>query len=383
MAENDQTQEKTQEPTQRRLEKAREDGDILSSKEMFVFATSAAGLLVLAVLGFFASNLLTTWSMLFSFSHPEELLSTNFYNSWQGFRLIIFGAAFFAVPCFFGILLMQTIVGGGLSISSKAVGFKWNKLDPIKGLGRIFSVKGLVELIKSIAKVVFLTGLVLGFLWFTLPNLIYLSAGVLNQSLEILYRSLLTFIFVIVLVLFAIGIGDYLWSRHTWMEKLRMSRQDLKEESKESEGSPEVKARMRRLQLEASQRAAEQAQAINDVKDASVVITNPTHFAVAIKYEPTENDAPVIIAMGKDAMAVRVIEEAELNSISVVRSPLLARALFYTGSIGFAISEQLYSAVASILAYVYQLERGVNTALQEPEIPSDFIFDEFGKPSKE
>ena len=163
------------------------------------------------------------------------------------------------------------------------------------------------------------------------------------------------------------------------MEKLRMSRQDLKEESKESEGSPEVKARMRRLQMEASQRAAEQAQAINDVKDASVVITNPTHFAVAIKYEPTENDAPIIIAMGKDAMAFRVIEEAELNSISVVRSPLLARALFYTGSIGLAISEQLYSAVASILAYVYQLERGLDATLQEPEVPDDFIFDENGR----
>ena len=139
MAENDQTQEKTQEPTQRRLEKAREDGDILSSKEMFVFATSAVGLLVIAALGFFASNLLTTWSTLFSFSHPEELLSTKFYNSWQGFRLVIIGAAFFAIPCFLGILLMQTIVGGGLSISSKAIGFKWNKLDPVKGLGRIFS----------------------------------------------------------------------------------------------------------------------------------------------------------------------------------------------------------------------------------------------------
>jgi flagellar biosynthetic protein FlhB len=278
---------------------------------------------------------------------------------------------------------MQTIVGGGLSISSKALGFKWNKLDPVKGLGRIFSVKGLVELIKSIAKVGFLTGLVLIFLWFSLPNLIYLSAGILSQSLEILYRSLLTFILIIVLVLFGIGVGDYLWSRHTWLEKLRMSRQDLKEESKESEGSPEVKARMRRLQMEASQRAAEQAQAINEVKDASVVITNPTHFAVAIKYEPNENDAPTIIAMGKDSMAFRVIEQAELNSISVVRSPLLARALFYTGGIGHAISEQLYSAVASILAYVYQLERGINPALQEPEIPSDFMFDEFGKPIKE
>ena len=383
MAENDQTQEKTQEPTQRRLEKAREDGDILSSKEMFVFASSAVGLLVIAVLGFFATHLLTAWSTLFTFSHPEDLFSTNFYNSWQSFKLIISGAAIFAIPSFVGIILMQTVVGSGISFSSKALGFKWNKLDPIKGLGKIFSVKGLAELIKSIAKVVFLTGLVLSFLWFTLPNLMYLSAGLLNQSLEILYRSLLTFIFVIVLVLFAIGVGDYLWSRHTWLEKLRMSRQDLKEESKESEGSPEVKARMRRLQMEASQRAAEQAQAINDVKDASVVITNPTHFAVAIKYQPNQNDAPIIVAMGKDSMALRVIEEAESNSVSVVRSPLLARALFYTGGIGHAISEQLYSAVASILAYVYQLERGVSAALQDPEIPSDFIFDEFGKPTKE
>ena len=383
MAENDQTQEKTQEPTQRRLEKAREDGDILSSKEMFVFASSAVGLLVVTALGFFANNLLNAWSTLFSFGHPEELLQAKVYNSWQGFRLILLGAAVFAVPCFVGVILMQTIVGSGLSISSKALGFKWNKLDPIKGLGRIFSVKGLVELIKSIAKVGFLTGLVLSFLWFSLPNLIYLSAGILSQSLEILYRSLLTFIFIIVLVLFGIGVGDYLWSRHTWLEKLRMSRQDLKEESKESEGSPEVKARMRRLQMEASQRAAEQAQAINDVKEASVVITNPTHFAVAIKYQPNENDVPIIIAMGKDSMAFRVIEQAELNSISVVRSPLLARALFYTGGIGHAISEQLYSAVASILAYVYQLERGINPALQEPEIPSDFMFDEFGKPIKE
>ena len=383
MAENDQTQEKTQEPTQRRLEKAREDGDVLSSKEMFVFASSAVGLLVMAVLGFFSENILTAWSSLFSFSHPEELMQTKVYNSWQALKIIIAGASIFAIPCFAGVLLMQSVVGGGLSMSSKAMGFKWNKLDPIKGLGRIFSVKGLVELIKSIFKVVFLTGLVIGFMWLILPNLIYLSAGNLNHSLEILYRALLTFILIIVLLLFAIGLGDYLWSRHTWLEKLRMSRQDLKDESKESEGSPEVKARMRRLQMEASQRAAEQAQAINDVKEATVVITNPTHFAVAVKYQPEENEAPVIIAMGKDLLATKVIEQAELHSISIVRSPLLARALFYTGGIGSAISEQLYSAVASILAYVYQLERGVESAMPEPEIPSDYIFDEFGKKIKD
>jgi len=158
-----------------------------------------------------------------------------------------------------------------------------------------------------------------------------------------------------------------------------MSRQDLKEESKESEGSPEVKARIRRLQIEASSRAAQQSLAIEDVKNASVVITNPTHFAVAIKYDPIENEAPLILAMGKDLMAKRVIEQAELNSVALVRSPLLARALYYTGSIGQNISEQLYSAVASILAYVYQIDKGVNVEFNEPEIPADFVFDEFGK----
>ena len=153
----------------------------------------------------------------------------------------------------------------------------------------------------------------------------------------------------------------------------------LKEEFKESEGSPEVKARMRRMQMEASQRAAEQSNAIEDVKDATVVITNPTHFAVAIKYEPSLDDAPVILAMGKDIMAKRVIEQAELHSKTIVRSPVLARALYFTGNIGQAISEQLYSAVASILAYVYQLERGVDATLQEPDVPNDFIFDENGR----
>ena len=118
---------------------------------------------------------------------------------------------------------------------------------------------------------------------------------------------------------------------------------------------------------------------LEDVKNASVVITNPTHFAVAIKYDPIENEAPLILAMGKDLMAKRVIEQAELNSIALVRSPLLARALYYTGGIGQNISEQLYSAVASILAYVYQIDKGVNVEFNEPEIPADFVFDEFGK----
>ena len=346
---------------------------------MFVFGSSVIGLLVLALMGLFLENLLSYWATFFIFSHPEELSRGSILNSVYGFKVILMGAAVFGLPVFIGVILVQLIVGRGISLSSKSLSFKWNKLDPIKGLGRIFSVKGLVELIKSVAKVFFLTSFVIGFIWYALPNIIYLSAGMLNHSLEILYKMLLTFILILVLILFAIGIGDYLWSRHTWLEKLRMSRQDLKEESKESEGSPEVKARIRRLQMEASSRAAQQSMAIDDVKDASVVITNPTHFAVAIKYRPEDNDAPVIVAMGKDILAKRVIEQAELHSVSLVRSPMLARALYYTGGIGHNISEQLYSAVAAILAYVYQIDKGANVEFNEPELPPDFMFDEFGK----
>ena len=379
MAENDQAQEKTEEPTQRRLEKAREDGDVLSSKEMFVFASSTAGLFVLAVLGLISGNILNGWSQLFIFSHPEELAAMKIKNVWQGYKLILLAAAVFGIPCFLFVIAMQAFIGGGLSASSKAVGFKFEKLNFVKGLGRIFSIKGFVELLKSIAKVVLLTSCVVVFLWYFMSDIIYLGAGSLENGLGILYRTLLFFVFSLLLILLAIGIGDYIWSRHTWLQKLRMTKQDLKEEFKESEGSPEVKARMRRMQMEASQRAAEQSNAIEDVKDATVVITNPTHFAVAIKYEPSLDDAPVILAMGKDIMAKRVIEQAELHSKTIVRSPVLARALYFTGNIGQAISEQLYSAVASILAYVYQLERGVDATLQEPDVPNDFIFDENGR----
>jgi flagellar biosynthetic protein FlhB len=379
MAENDQAQEKTEEPTQRRLEKAREDGDVLSSKEMFVFASSIAGLFVLMSIGFFSGNILQGWAALFEFSHPEELLTLKVLHAWQSYKLLLLAAAIFGLPCFLFIVGMQAFVGSGLSVSGKALGFKFEKLNIIKGLGRIFSVKGLVELIKSIAKVVLLTTCVVAFLWYMLPSIIYLSAGSLENGIGILYRTLIYFVLSLVFILFAIGVGDYIWSRHTWLQKLRMTRQDMKEEFKESEGSPEVKARMRRLQMEASQRAAEQSQSVEKVKDATVIITNPTHFAVAIKYDPEIDDAPLILAMGKDIIAKRVIEQAELHSKTIVRSPILARALFFTGNIGQTISEQLYSAVASILAYVYQLERGVDASLQEPDIPSDFIFDENGR----
>lgn len=382
MAENEQSQEKTEEPTQRRLEKAREDGEVLSSKEMMVFASAATSLLIIAALGFFSKNILDAWGSLFIFGHPDELFSAKTTNSWRSFSIILTGSAIFGIPTIIFLILTQSIIGNGLSLNPKSFSFKPEKLNLIKGLGRIFSVKGLAELIKAVAKVVLLTGVVIAFLWYSLSRILYLNVGSLDDGIHTLYQILILFILSILIILCLIAIGDYIWSRHTWLQKLRMSRQDLKEEFKETEGSPEVKSRMRRLQMEASQRAMQQAQAVENVKDATVVITNPTHFAVAIKYDPEEDTVPLIIAMGKDILAKRIMEQAELHSKSVVRSPVLARALFFTGEIGAVISEKLYAAVASILAYVYQLEQGVEATLQDIDVPDELVFDETGQQVK-
>jgi len=383
MAENEQAQERTEEPTQRRLEKAREDGEVLSSKEMLVFASGTSALLILGSLGFLSKGILDTWGSLFSFGYPDGLFAIKTHNSWRAFSIIVSGVAIFGIPSIIFVVLTQSIVGSGLTFNAKSFSFKVEKLNLIKGLGRIFSIRGLAELVKSIAKVVFLTGVVVSFLWYSLSRILYLNVGSLDDGIEILYRIIILFILSILIVLCIIAIGDYIWTRHSWLKKLRMSRQELKEEFKETEGSPEVKSRIRRLQMEASRRAMQQAEAIDDVKDATVVITNPTHFAVAVKYDPEVDTVPHILAMGKDTVAKRVIEQAELHSKAIVRAPSLARALYFTGDIGGAISEKLYAAVASILAYVYQLERGVEATLQDVDVPDEMLFDETGRQVKE
>ena len=379
MADNDQSQEKNLDPTQKRLDKAKEDGEILTSKEMFVFGSSFMGLIVIFTLGMFSKGILSGWGSLFAWDHAENLEVLRIYNAELAFNIFLLGAALFAIPIFAAVIFTQFVVGGSINFSSKALAPKANKINPLSGLKRIFSMKGLVELIKSIAKIVSLVSIAITIIWFLMPKIIYLSSSSLSDAIVIVYEALMLLVGSLIGILFVVGIGDYLYSRHSWLQKLKMSRQDQKDESKDSDGSPEVKARMRRLQMAASQKASERSQAVDDVKDASVIITNPTHFAIALRYAPEERDAPYILAMGRGPMALKIIDEGEKHSKSVVRSPLLARALFFTGDIGHDVSEQLFSAVASVLAYVLQIERGVEASLVDPELPDELMYDEFGQ----
>jgi len=378
MAEQDDSQEKTLDPTQKRLDKAKEDGDILSSKEMFVFGSSFMGLIVLVCLGMISKNVLASWASLFRWDHPETLGVLRVFSSELAFSLVLSGAAIFAFPILLAVILTQFFVSGSINFSGKAMSFKPNRINPLSGLKRIFSVKGLVELVKSVMKIIFLISVSGIIIWLVMPKILYLSSSSLSDGLAVFHQSLISLVGGVVGILAIIAVGDFLWSRHQWLQKLRMNHKDMKDESKDSEGSPEVKSRIRRLQMEASQKASQRAQAIENVHEASVIITNPTHFAVALKYAPETRDTPYIIAMGKGPMALRIIDEADKANISRVRSPLLARALFFTGDIGGDVAEDLFSAVASVLAYVLQLERGANPSFEDPLIPSDLIYDEFG-----
>jgi flagellar biosynthetic protein FlhB len=379
VAEENEAQEKTEEPTQRRLEKAREDGEILASKEMMVLASSMTGLAVMAGATLIMPTILGEWRDFFRLEAASQLAGLTVARSSDAMLALVLATLLVGAPVIVGALATQAGVGG-LNFSGKALAFKGSRISPLAGLKRIFSVRGLAELVKSIAKVGLLGAVAATVIWYMLPSMIDLSKASLGDAAAQTMRALGLLTVASVLVLAAIGLADFLWSRHQHMQKLRMSRQDLKDEHKQSEGSPEVRMRIRRLQMEASRRSAQAARAIDSVAEARVIITNPTHFAVALRYDHGEAGAPVILAMGRGHLAQEIITRGTAAGVSVLRSPLLARALYFTGEIGQEITERLYAAVAVVLAYVYRIDQG--EALSEPEIdlPEDLRFSEDGRP---
>ena len=379
MAEQSQDgQEKTEEPSQRKLQKAREDGQVLSSKEMFVFTTLFAGLVIMVILPMFIQPVITRWSRMFHFERPNDLNKLIVEKFFEMLELIILSGIIIGVPIMIVIIATQAAVGG-LNFAPKAMNFKGSRISPLAGLKRIFSVKGLVELVKSLLKVFLLFGVSGVVLYAHLPSLIQLTEQNLNSALASgldMFPSLLGAMLVILAVIAAI---DYFWQRHVHIKQLRMSKQEIKDEYKQTEGSPEVKAKIRRMQMETAQNAGRQQAALEDVPQATAIITNPTHFAVALKYEVGSSEAPKILAMGRGHMAQKIIETGKDSRVTVFRSPLLARALFFTGEIGAEISEQLYQAVAVVLAYLYRLDKG--EMLEEPDVdlPGDMQFNETGQ----
>ncbi|MAK09992.1 MAG: flagellar biosynthesis protein FlhB [Rhodobacteraceae bacterium] len=380
--ENQDGQEKTEEPSQRKIDKHKEDGKVLSSKEMFVFTGIAGALLLLYALPYGAKSLLFEWGDLFVFSGNDKLDDLPSTKSLQALFFILKISLIVGLPMLIIVLATQFAVGG-INFAPKAAAFKSNRINPLSGFKRMFSLKSLVELGKALLKVGLLFASAIGVIYYLLPRILRITDGTLKSGLEITQIAFPMLIGALLVSLLAIAALDYFYQRYEHVKSLRMTKQEVKDEYKQTEGSPEVRAKIRRLQMESAAKSAKQQEALENMGEATAIITNPTHFAIALKYQVGQLGAPKIIAMGKGLIAKRIMDIGTEKNITSFRSPLLARALFFTGDIGEEISEKLYNAVAIALAYVYKLDKGEDIEAPEINVPEDLRFNENGNILKE
>ena len=380
--ENQDGQEKTEEPSQRKIDKHKEDGKVLTSKEMFVFTGIAGALLVMYAFSFSFKALLFEWGDLFVLSGNDKLDDLPATKSFTALFFILKISLLVGIPMLIIVLATQFAVGG-INFAPKALSFKSNRINPLSGIKRMFSLKSLVELGKALLKVGLLFASAIGVIYYLLPRILRITDGTLKTGLELTQSSFPLLIGALLISLLLIAALDYFYQRYEHIKSLRMTKQEVKDEYKQTEGSPEVRAKIRRLQMESATKSAKQQDALQNMGQATAIITNPTHFAIALKYEVGQSGAPKIIAMGKGLIAKRIMDIGVEKSITSFRSPLLARALFFTGEIGEEISEKLYNAVAVALAYVYKLDRGEDIDVPDIDIPEDLRFNENGTILKE
>lgn len=267
-----------------------------------------------------------------------------------------------------GVSLLLSVASplavGGWLFSTKAIGFNWDRLNPITGLGRVFNVKNLVEIAKSLVKLVMFCVALGVVLWRYSEGMMALQfmdehRGIL-EAVKLTSHSFFIMAAMTVIVAFL----DVPWQRFSYMRNLRMTKQEVRDEAKESEGSPEVKGKIRRLQLQVAARRM-----MEEVPKADVIVTNPTHFAVALRYDTKRNAAPMVVAKGADEVAMQIIRIGNHHNVMTFAAPPLARAIFYSTKVGAEIPAGLYVAVARVLAYVFQLR--ARPQGQNPAPPKD------------
>ncbi len=349
----DSGQERTEEPTPRRKQQSRDKGQVARSRElntMLMMLVSGTAFLVLG------PALITT--LMSIFREQLNMSRADIFDPNAMIRLFETAMldAIWGLTPFFIVVVAAAVAGpmamGGISFSSKALAFKWEKLDPIKGLGRLFAVRGLVELLKALAKFLIIGSVAVIFLYNQLDEYLGLGSEDLKPALGHTMHLLLFGFMVIastLILLAAVDVPFQLWDHN---KQLKMTMQEIKDENKETEGNPEVRARVRRVQKEMAQRRM-----MAEVPNADVVVTNPEHYAVALKYDPETMPAPLLLAKGVDLMAMQIRSIAREHGVMILEAPPLARALHHTTDLDAEIPSGLYLAVAQVLAYVFQLKR--------------------------
>lgn len=378
MAEDkDESQEKTQDPSSRRLEKAREEGKVVKSTEVFVFVLLAAGILLMQITPFFIEDFLKLCKGFFIFGLEVKHGHSALGSISTAIDMVVKTVIVFGIPLAIVCIITQFIIGG-INFSLKSIYWKMEKMNPISGLKRIFSLNGLVNLVKALLKVFLLGAISFFIIKKNVPDLTYLTTTNLASAFGKTVSFFPELVLALLLGLALIAILDLAWQKYDYIKQLRMSHQDIKDEYKETDGQPEVKQKIRKLQMQAASKAAKENASLDNLSEATAIITNPTHFAVALKYEVGESKAPIVIAKGRGKVAEQIISKSSELGISKMQSPVLARAIYYTCEIGEEIISKLYSAVAIALAYIYKVNNGENMDEPEIEIPNDLVFDEFG-----
>ncbi|WBO22106.1 EscU/YscU/HrcU family type III secretion system export apparatus switch protein [Sphingomonas abietis] len=377
MAEGGDSGEKSEAPSQKRLKESSDKGDVLQSKELGVALVMIVGagwlalggpLLVQALAELLRGSLSFGRSAIDDFEPGQAILAR-------------MGAI--AVPVFllFGATIAAAVgtpaLLGAFGFRWGAIAFKGDRINPLSGIKRIFGMQGIVELSKALAKIVVMGAIGWWLLSSRMAKITTMGRGDIASSMIAVGHDFVYAVIVMAMGLVLIAGVDVPVQMIRRTARLRMSKQEVKEEHKQSEGSPELKGAIRRRQMETARRSAR-----TQVAEASVVLTNPTHFAVALRYRPGQDPAPIVVARGRGATADAIRALAEEFDVPMLRYPQLARAIYFTTRSGQIIREDLYIAVATVLAFVFNIDRAMAEGRSQPEIdvPGEVRFDENGEP---
>lgn len=374
MAETDTSQERTEQATPKRREEARNKGQVSRSRELTTML-----LLMTSAFAFLLMGKDLSQSM-------QELMSSNFavhrnniFNEHYMINALLVSGGDILLSfaplllVFAGIALVAPVLVGGWLFSPQALAFKPDKLNPISGIKRLFGMRTVMELFKTLAKFLLVTLIAMAVLWHNINDLLFVGIDGLKPGLVQASDIIITSFIIVCFATVLIALVDVPFQIYDHGKQLRMTKQQLKDEMKETEGKPEVKAQIRQMQMEMANRRMMEA-----VPEADVIITNPTHYAVALKYKPDEMDAPKLVAKGADLVAARIRDIGKEHHVMIFPSPMLARAIYFHTKLNQDIPAGLYLAVAQVLAYVFQLRDNISTPGQKPTPPTDLpIPDEF------
>ena len=375
---DDDSSQRTEQPTARRLRRARDEGQVARSVELSAAAVTLSATLMFFMMGGAWLNSLSNYFAA-GFTFDRKLLETPALLP-AAFASQLTHAFMLLLPVLLVVLVVAVLAAGatgGYLFSLDSVLPKASKLNPITGLKRMFGPTAAVELLKALLKVSIVSVVLLLLVDRHYAELLMLGSMALKPALalagSLISESALWLTFSLVFI----AMIDVPYQRFTFMKRMRMTKQEIKDEMKDMEGRPEVKAQIRRRQREVAN-----ARMMQKVKEADVIITNPEHFAVALSYDPSSDGAPILLAKGADHMALRIRTEANNHGIEIFAAPELARALYFTTNLEQSIPDALYFAVAQVIAYVFglgQVQPGIAPmARPVPKIPASMLFDSDG-----